>query len=444
MNTNDFLDAEMNRRRFLGEGARNAAGVAAAGVMGWHAPAVAGGASPADRLRVGVIGVRSQGKTLAVETARLPGVEVAALCDVDASMLERTARELKKTQPKVPRWYADFRHLLDDSSIDAVLIATPDHWHAAMTVLACQAGKDVYVEKPVAQTIDEGNRMIAVAQHEGRVVQCGLQQRSGDHFRSAVEFVQSGQLGKVRLAKAWSVHRRQPITRKPDAAVPAGIDYDLWQGPAPERSFNAGRLHYHWRWCWDYGTGELGNWGVHLLDIARWGLGVELPDRVAATGSPRPTHAEQTSQTPETLTVQYAYPDVTILWEHRLWTPHGNEGRATGTAFYGDRGTLIVDRSGWKVYDRSESLTADASELKRAHLNNFYDAVRQRTQPACDLRTGQTSSTLCHLGNIAYRLGHEVTFDAETQDFGDDTQANSLLSGSYRSPWKLPELEFRL
>ncbi len=442
MNTDDFLDAEMNRRRFLGEGARSAAGVAAAGVVGWHAPAVAGKTSPADRLRVGVIGVRSQGKTLAVESAQLPGVDVVALCDVDASMRQRAARELEKAQPRVPRRFADFRHLLDDPSIDAVLIATPDHWHAAMTVLACQAGKDVYIEKPVAQTIGDGNRMLAFAEREQRVVQCGLQQRSGTHFRSAVELVRGGMIGKVRLAKAWSVHRRQPIGRKPDSAVPVGIDYDLWQGPAPERPFNAGRFHYHWRWCWDYGTGELGNWGVHLLDIARWGLGVELPDRVAATGSPRPT--EQTSQTPDTLTVQYAYPDVTILWEHRLWTPHGNEGRATGTAFYGDEGTLIVDRSGWKVYDRSESLTADASELKRAHLSDFYEAVRQRTQPACDLRTGQISSTLCHLGNIAFRLGREVRFDPDTQDFGNDTEANRLLSREHRSPWELPELEYSL
>ncbi len=438
MNTDDFLNAEMNRRRFLGEGARNAAGVAAAGMVGWHAPAVAGQMSPADRLRVGVIGVRSQGKTLAVETAALPGADVVALCDVDASMLQRAARELEKAQPLAPQLYADFRRLLDNPSLDAVLIATPDHWHAAMTVLACQAGKDVYVEKPVAQTIDEGNRMIAVAQHEGRVVQCGLQQRSGAHFRSAVELVRGGMIGKVRLAKAWSVHRRQPVAWKPDTAVPPGIDYDLWQGPAPERPFNASRFHYHWRWCWDYGTGELGNWGVHLLDIARWGLGVELPDRVAATGSPQPAGHKQTSQTPETLAVQYAYRDVTILWEHRLWTQHGNEGRATGTAFYGDEGTLIVDRSGWKVYDRSKAVTADTSELKRSHLTNFYDAVRQRTQPACDLRTGQISSTLCHLGNIAYCLGREVSFASETQDFGGDTEANALLSRSRRSPWELP------
>ncbi|MBX3438964.1 MAG: Gfo/Idh/MocA family oxidoreductase, partial [Planctomycetaceae bacterium] len=389
MKTDEFLNADMNRRRFLGEGARNAAGVAAAGVVGWHATrADAGtGRSPTETLRVGVIGVRSQGKVLAVESALLAGVDVVAVCDVDEAMLQRATQELAKHQPRVPRPYRDFRRLLDDAQIDAVLIATPDHWHAAMTVLACQAGKDVYVEKPLAQTIDEGNAMIVAADRSERIVQCGLQQRSGSHFQSAIEYVRSGQLGKVRLAKAWSVHRRQPVGASVAAEPPSGIDYDLWQGPSAARPFHAGRFHYHWRWNWDYGTGELGNWGVHLLDIARWGLGVDFPNRVAATGSPPPD--DDPSQTPDTLTVQFAYPDTTILWEHRLWTHHGNEGRPTGTAFYGERGTLVVDRSGWKVYDTSESFTAEASELRRAHLENFYASVRSRTTPACDLRTGQ-------------------------------------------------------
>ncbi|MGE0376636.1 MAG: Gfo/Idh/MocA family protein [Planctomycetaceae bacterium] len=436
MNTDDFVNAEMNRRRFLGEGARNAASAAAAGVVGWHASRSAASGSPVETMRVGVIGVRSQGKVLAIETAHLPGVDVAAVCDVDETMLLRATQELGKHQPRVPRPYRDFRRLLDDPTIDAVLIATPDHWHAAMSVLACRAGKDVYVEKPVAQTIHDGNVMISVAEREGRIVQCGLQQRSGEHFQSAVEFVRSGGLGKVRLAKAWSVHRRQPLGNSADAGPPSGVDYDLWQGPAAARPFNVNRFHYHWRWCWDYGTGELGNWGVHLLDIARLGLGVDLPERIAATGSPPP--GDGNSQTPDTLTVQYAYPEATILWEHRLWTHHGNEGRPTGTAFYGDCGTLVVDRSGWKVYDTSESLTADASELRRAHLEDFYHAVRNRSRPACDLHTGQISSTLCHLGNIAYRLGREVAFDPQAQNFGDDRAANEFLTRATRSPWELP------
>jgi predicted dehydrogenase len=427
----------MNRRRFLGEGARNAAGAAgaaAAGVVGWHATNTAQSAALRNTLRVGVIGVRSQGKTLAVECARLPGVEVTALCDIDASMLRRAISEVSQQQRRVPQPFHDYRRLLDDPAIDAVLIATPDHWHAAMTVYACQAGKDVYVEKPVSHTIQEGWIMLAVAEREKRIVQCGLQQRSGAHFQSAVEIVRTGQLGKVRLAKAWSVHRRQIINEKEtDGSAPPGVDYDMWLGPAAQRAFNANRFHYHWRWFWEYGTGELGNWGVHLLDVARWGLGVDYPARVVATGD---AFADP-ERTPETLTVQYAYPTATILWEHRLWTPHGNEGRATGVAFYGDQGTLVVDRSGWKIYDRSESVTADASELRQTHLSDFLAAVRNRTQPACNLPTGLISSALCHLGNISYRLGREVVFDPQAQNFGDDVEANRLLSHEYRAPWEL-------
>jgi predicted dehydrogenase len=276
--------------------------------------------------------------------------------------------------------------------------------------------------------------MLTVAEREKRIVQCGLQQRSGAHFQSAVEIVRTGQLGNVRLAKAWSVHRRQVIDAKQaDGSSPPGVDYDMWLGPAAQRPFNANRFHYHWRGFWEYGTGELGNWGVHLLDVARWGLGVDYPTRVVATGDA----FTDPERTPETLTVQYAYPAATILWEHRLWTPHGNEGRATGVAFYGEQGTLVVDRSGWKIYDRSESVTADASELRQAHLSDFFAAVRNRTQPACNLPTGLVSSALCHLGNISYRVGREVMFDPQAQNFGDDAEANRFLSREYRMPWEL-------
>lgn len=433
MKTDDFLKAEMNRRRFLGEGARNAAGVAA-GVVTFHSPLLA--SAPSERVRAGVIGVRSQGKRLAVDSARLPGVDVVSLCDVDHSILGKAAGEVSQAQKKPPRPVEDYRRLLDDPNIDAVIIATPDHWHALMTVEACLAGKDVYVEKPVAQTIGEGQVMLAAARKHARIVQCGLQQRSGTHFQSAIELVRSGQLGDVRLAKAWSVQQRQPIPARRDQPVPEGVNYDLWQGPAVSRPFSESRYHYHWRWSWEYGTGELGNWGVHLLDIARWGLDVELPTRVAATGTP--SAGTDSDLTPDTLTVQYSYPQSTIVWEHRLWSRHGIEGRPTGVAFYGDQGTLVVDRSGWKVYDSRETQTADASELRIAHLTNFYDSIRTRQTPACDLRTGHLSSALAHLGNISYRLGREVTFDPAREDFPNDAAANRMLHREYRSPWELP------
>jgi predicted dehydrogenase len=439
MNVEDFLKRAVNRRQFLGSSAKNAA--VAAGMVGLAgATAVAASSTKAtasERVRIATIGVRNQGKALTSHLASLPDVGIVALCDVDESLRPTAMSAVGEGRP-APRWESDFRRILDDRSIDAVVIATPDHWHAAMTILACQAGKDVYVEKPVSHNVREGQQMIAAARRSGRVVQSGLQQRSGTHFQSAVDFVRSGKLGAVHLAKAWTVHRRKPIGRKRDSTPPDGVNYDLWLGPAPARTFNANRFHYNWHWFWDYGTGELGNWGTHMLDVARWGLGVGLPTRVSATGGR--FHFDDDQETPDTLVVQYAYPRATIVWEHRLWSTHGVEGRSAAAAFYGELGTLVVDRGGWKVYDFAETIASDSSEQPIAHLRNFVDCVKNRSRPAADIETGHVSSAMCHLGNIAYRVGREVTFMPETATFAGDRDANLLLSRSYRAGWELPSV----
>ncbi len=434
MNVDDFLNSELSRRRFLGDSARNAAGMAA-GIVGLGQSAF-GDASAGERIRVAVIGVRSYGGELAAALARLPDVKIATLCDVDRGVLEAATDRVTEVQGARPAVQPDFRRVLDDPSIQAVVIATPDHWHAAMTVLACQAGKDVYVEAPVSHTIADGAAMVAAARKHKRIVQSGLQQRSGEHFRTAVELVKNGEIGNVRLAKAWVVHRRKPISFKTDGPAPEGVDYDRWLGPAPAREFNPNRFHYNWHWFWDYGSGELGNWGVHLLDVARWGLGAGLPLRISATGGKLYFHDDQ--QTPDTLSVQFSYPKASLVWEHRTWSNHGVEGRSAAVAFYGDNGTLIVDRGGWKVYGRRDTLTADASELLTAHLRNFIDCVKSRKTPAADIEVGHLSSTLCHLGNIAWRLGREVQFDPAGMNFGWDGEANRLLSSEAREPWALP------
>jgi len=441
MNVDEFLKRAVNRRQFLGSSAKNAAGVAVGMVGLAGATAAAASASKAtasERVRVATIGVRNQGKTLTTHLASLPDVDVVALCDVDESLRPAATSAVSDVHGKSPHWESDFRRILDDRSIDAVVIATPDHWHASMTILACQAGKDVYVEKPVSHNVREGQQMVAAARRYGRVVQSGLQQRSGSHFQSAVDFVRSGRLGAVHLAKAWTVHRRKPIGHKRDGVAPDGVDYDLWLGPAPLRAFNPNRFHYNWHWFWDYGTGELGNWGTHMLDVARWGLGVGLPTRVSASGGR--FHFDDDQETPDTLVVQYAYPRATIVWEHRLWSTHGVEGRSAAAAFYGELGTLVVDRGGWKVYDLAETIASDASEQPIAHLRNFVDCIKSRSRPAADIETGHVSSALCHLGNIAYRVGREVAFVPETATFTSDREANLLLSRAYRSPWELPSV----
>lgn len=428
------IQSDLNRRQFLGRSAKNAAGVAV-GMVGLSASAAL--ADSSRTVRVGVIGVRNQGRTLAQRLAAMHDVEVAALCDVDLSLVP-AAMKAVEGQATTPRWEADFRRILDDKSIDAVVIATPDHWHALMAIMACQAGKDVYVEKPVSHTVHEGRLLLATARDHDRVVQSGLQQRSGAHFQSAIDTVRSGKLGTVRLAKAWISNARKPLARRRDEPIPQGVNYDLWLGPAHERAFSSNQFHYHWHWFWDFGTGELGNWGVHLLDVARWGLGLGLPDRVSASGGQYVLQGEQ--ETPDTLMVNFDYPNHTIAWEHRLWSNHGNEGRGSGVAFHGDKGTLVVDRSGWKVYDSKEQLTSDTSDQLGAHLQNFVDCIRTRKRPNADIEIGHLSTTMCHLGNIAFRVGHEVRFDQQTQAFVDAPDADALLSKAYRDPWSLPSI----
>lgn len=433
MNVDDFLKNEINRRKFLEKSARNAAGMAAGLVSLGNSTSASH--SAAERVRVGVIGLRSQGLELANLAAAMPDVELAALCDVDQSVLQKAAGRLGEVHSSPSPCEADFRRLLDDPGIDAVLIATPDHWHGVMAIEACRAGKDVYVETPVAHTIEEGADLQQAARESGRIVQCGLQQRSGEHFRAAIELIRSGELGAVRLAKAWVSHRRKPIGFKADGTAPADLDYDAWLGPAAARPFQPNRCHHNWQWFWDYGSGELGVWGVHLLDVARWGLDVGLPVRVSASGGKH--YLRDDRETPDTLTVQFSYPGAGIVWEHRQWTNHGIEGRSAAVAFFGDRGTLIVDRGGWKVYGRRENLTADATELQPAHLRNFIECIRTRRAPAADIETGLLSSSLCHLGNIAYRLGREVHFDSQAMNFGWDGEANDLLACEQRAAWSI-------
>lgn len=433
-------DSPLNRRQFLGSSAKNAAGVAAGVVSLSAAAAIAHG--NLEKIRLAVIGIRNQGKELATSFASLPGASVTTLCDVDDSLFPAVIKSVEQLQGegpgKTPKIERDFRRVLDDPEIDAVVIATPDHWHAVMTILACQAGKDVYVEKPVSHTIEEGTRMIAAARQYDRVVQSGLQQRSGAHFQSAIDYVRSGKLGRVRLAKAWTAHLRKSIGHKADCIAPQGVDYDLWQGPAPLKNFNPNRFHHNWHWNWDYGSGELGNWGVHMLDIARWGLEVTYPHQVSAQGGKH--YFDDDQQTPDTLLANYSFPGKTIAWEHRLWSHQGIEGRSAAVAFHGDQGTLIVDRGGWKVYGQSESVTSDSSNCATPHHQNFLDSIRTRSRPTADIEIGHISTTLCHLGNIAYRVGRTVQFDPQTQQFVKDPVADVLLARDYRNPWNLPSV----
>ncbi|WP_437230906.1 Gfo/Idh/MocA family oxidoreductase [Planctomicrobium sp. SH661] len=415
-----------NRREFLGNSARNAAGVAAG--MFSLGLAAAREQSPNEVIRVGIIGLGQQGRELAGELNQVPGASVTAICDVDVHAMAAAQHEIFDQTGQRPLIIPHHETLLGRHDIDAVVIATPDHWHARIAMDACDAGKDIYLEQPVAHTFDEGQALLQKVKQTHRVVQTGLPQRSGAHFQSAVELLRAGTIGRVHLAKAWAIHRRRSIGKAANCPPPAGVDYTRWLGPAASRAFQPNRFHQNWTWFWDYGSGELGLWGVQLLDVVRWGLNLDLPQRIASTGGQRAFNDDR--ETPDTLTVQYEFPEVDVVWEHRQWSSRGIEGRTAAAAFYGEHGTLIVDRSGWKVYDGREGLYANTSEIRQSHVRNWIDCIRTRQSPTASLAIGERSMLLCHLGNISYRLGREVRFDSQSLSFGADVEANDLLRGT--------------
>jgi predicted dehydrogenase len=334
----------------------------------------------------------------------------------------------------------DLRRILQDKSVDAVVVAAPDHWHALATIWACQAGKHVYVEKPASHNLVEGRRMVEAARKYHRVVQLGTQSRSSASLTRAVELVRSGKLGKVPCARAWIGGTRPNIGRPQDSAVPKGVDYDLWLGPAPQRAFNENRFHYRWHWMWDYGTGELGNNGIHALDRLRWLLNLDAPTRIVAAGGK--LFYDDAQETPDTLTASYDFPNCSITWEHRVWS----RGTGSGAALYGERGTLVFDRQGWHVENGIEA--TDKGDVEPAdssiHQRNFIDCIKNSSgrnvrRPNADIEEGHKSTRLSHLGNIAFRTGRAIRFDEKTETCLNDPEANRLLRRSYRKPFVVPE-----
>ncbi len=346
----------------------------------------------------------------------------------------RSSPDVEKISGKAPKIEKDFRKLLDDKGIDAIVNATPDHWHALVAVMACQAGKDVYTEKPASHNVVEGRRIVEAARKYKRIVQMGTQRRSMPHVIEATKLVRDGGIGKVGMARAWILQKRPAIGPGKPAEVPPGVDYAMWQGPALDRPFMSNRFHYNWHWFWNWGTGELGNNGIHGLDVARWGLGVDAPLTVCSGGG---RFVFDDREVPDTQVVTYEFPKSCLVWEHRLYDKHPLEGLGFGIAFYGDDGVLIVDEKGWKI-DGGSNASGKATDGLGAHLSNFVDCVKSRDLPNADIEIGHLSTRLCHLGNIAHRVGRKLTFDASTESFPGDAEANALLSREYSSRFEMP------
>ncbi|RJP31416.1 MAG: gfo/Idh/MocA family oxidoreductase [Candidatus Omnitrophota bacterium] len=405
-----------------------------------------------DRVNAAVMGVRGRGNGLLHAFAEQADVDIRYVCDVDENVLRERMDAVSKKTRQPPRAITDFRVAIEDPAVDVLVIGTPDHWHAIPTILACQAGKDVYVEKPDGHNMLEGRTMVKAMRKHQRIVQLGTQSRSGKHFLSAMEFIREGHLGKARFARAWESARQGSLGFAKDEAPPSGVDYDFWLGSARKSSFNKMRFHGNWRWFFDYGTGDLGNDGVHRLDVARWAL----ETAIRAEGGPAPGWPQSVSalggkyyfddmqEWPDTLMVTYEYPGGYLLnYEMRIWTPYPFEGAPEGAAVYGDQGYIVIGNSKWQAFNaHGELVNEDASgDNTHGHVRNFLDCVKSRQQPAADLETvGHPSSALCHMGNAAWRVGRILHYDSETNAFVGDEEANRYLTREYREPWVLPEV----
>jgi predicted dehydrogenase len=391
------------------------------------------------RVRHAVIGTGGQGGTHARVFDSLDNCEVVALCDVDPKHLAEARTKISKVAE--PKLVTDFRELLADESIDSVSIATCDHWHTPVALHALKAGKHVYVEKPCSHNVREGVALLEAAKKTGKCVQHGTQSRSSAGIQAAIQYLRDGKLGKVRVAKAINHQFRGPIGRAPVSSPPQGVNYDLWSGPAPLHPFTENRWHYNWHWFWDYGCGDIANDGVHQIDLARWGLGVEYPKRVVASGGQ--LFYDDDHETPDTQVVTYEYDDCYLLYEMRLWTNYPIEGHENGDVFYGDNGRLDVGRDGCIV-----TLNGQAPEKigggadVRDNMRNFIDAVAANDPGKlfAPISEGAISAALCHLGNVATRVGRPLEFDAAAVECKGDREATKLLGREYRRGYELPRV----
>ncbi|MGD9856754.1 MAG: Gfo/Idh/MocA family protein [Planctomycetaceae bacterium] len=442
------MSQRTTRREFLQQSTDTAIAAAALGTLaGAHAAA----APLPETVHVGIIGcggiMTSHVKGLA---ARGKEVSIAWLCDVDPAQIERMAGVMGSSQSSPAKRTSRFEEVIEDRNVDAVVIATPHHWHAPIALAAMQNGKDVYIEKPISHVFHEGPLIIAAARKYDRVVQQGSQMRSSPVTEQAARLLAEGLIGEVKVSRAWTAEIRETVPAVPDGFPPKGVEYDRWLGPAPVRPFNPHRFHQTWRMFSDYGNGEIGDDGIHDLDMARWGLGVDtLPQRVTARGSRMLLHGHD-GDYPDNMTVTYEYPDGRLLiYENYPFTAYGLYGFDNGNVFYGTEGYMVFSRRGaFSTFlgPKSQPGPTEGKELRgqrgyTEHMTNFLNAVRTRdTQTNCPAEAAHLSCALVHFGEIAYRTGRQLEFHADRGQFVDCDDANAMLTKEYRAPFGLPEI----
>ena len=436
---------EINRRSFVRKSGAVAATTMAASMVPWSVSC----SIPLEMIRVGLIGCKSMGFSDLIAFLEEKNVECLALCDVDKKVLDEKAAEVEKLKGKRPQVFTDFRKLLELKEIDVVIIGTPDHWHAIMMIMALEAGKHVYVEKPMGHSIEECLMMVkAAAKYPKQMVQVGMWQRSSKHWLDASDYVRSGKLGDVSLVKAWIYKGMgEPIPAQPDSTAPDYVDYNMWLGPAPLRPFNKNRFHYDFRWYWDYAGGAMTDWGVHLLDFALNGMDAGYPESIAPGGGCYLNKG--VIETPDIQQALYSYPRHTMIWECGLIPRLGPYGMHHGVSFTGTKGTLIVSRNGWMV--NSEVSNRDRKKFiedipnqpaiggLKEHVANFLNAIRKGEKLNASVEVGAKTAIISEMGNIAYRAGSLLHWDHTNMKFTEE-EANKYIKLSYREPWKLPNL----
>jgi predicted dehydrogenase len=485
------MSESTNRREFLRQSTMLGAGIAGLSLASHaHAADEKPDAEPAkpvprvasiDPMVIAVIGTGNRGSQIAPEFAIRPDVRIKYLCDVDDGMIEKTRTAIAKrrattqaaaaakaeqgssknsksadekeadahaksdsasgptTEPASIQAVKDLRRVLEDDAVKAVVIATPDHWHTPAAIMALKAGKHVYVEKPCSHNPREGELLVQAARTHMKVVQHGTQRRSWTGVIKAVQAIRSGEIGNVRFVRTWYVADRKSLGRGKGTAVPASLDYSLWQGPAPERPYQDNVLPYNWHWFWTWGTGELGNNGVHFLDMARWALNVDYPTRVTSAGG-RYFYTDDW-ETPDTQTATFEFGrDKMLVWEHRSCQARALEGQKSGISFLGDKGTLLIAENGFTIYDTADKVAhvhKDPLDSNGTHVADFLDAIRAGRRPAADIEDGHKSALLCHLGNIAIRTGRTINVDPKNGHILGDSEAETKYwSREYRPGWE--------
>jgi predicted dehydrogenase len=428
-----LYDMKSNRRAFISNSTKIAA-VGVSGIVPGISMAKQKKTSASDTVIVGLVGARNMGFGILNHALNQPGVECGAICDIDDNVLDERIKEVEEKQGKKPARYKDFRKFMENKDLDAVIVGTPDHWHCLVTLAACEAGKDVYVEKPMANSIEECNVMVATARKYKRIVQVGQQQRSGKHWKTVMDKIKKGTIGQLRKVQIWANFNYgvgRPVV--PDSPVPEGVDFDMWLGPAPQRTFNASRFHGSWRM---------------LIDMALWAKDIsDFPIAAVATGG-NFSHPDFAHETFDTMSVSWQMKDYAINWEHTAGTQNGPYNRLYGLAFIGNDATIVVDRSGYELFPELEGgeykvpaiPKQGGRETHEPHVQNFLECIKTREEPNCNVETGRLVASYAHMANIALRTNTRLDWDPVNKNFGENSKANVFIKPDYRKPWKLPKI----